>query len=203
VSRLIVLRHGQTEWNTAGRFQGVTDIDLHAAGRAQAAQAAAVLVGLQPRLVVSSDLRRALGTAQAIADLAGLQVRVDKRLRERAYGPWEGLTREEVEAQYAESFAAWRQRRPFTLDGIEPQAEVADRGAAVLTDVAAELGDDDTAIVVGHGGSARHAVAALLGWDLAQAETIRGLGNCCWADLRSGPSGWRMHGYNLSAVPSG
>lgn len=199
MSRLILLRHGQTEWNSAGRFQGTTDIDLDETGRRQADSAAKALAALQPDLVYTSDLRRARDTATPVADLAGLTVRCDPRLRERSYGPWEGLTRAQVKAQFPDEFADWEARRPFRLTGLEGRDEIAARGGAVLTDIAAELESDQTAVVVSHGGLLRPGMVAFMGWPDTVADSLVGLGNCCWADLRSGSVGWRMHGFNLSA----
>lgn len=197
--RIILLRHGQTEWNNAGRFQGTTDVDLDDVGRGQADRVAKVLAAAEPDLLYSSDLRRARDTAAPLADITGLTVRVDRRLRERSYGPWEGLTRAEVGARYGEFLAAWEERRPFHLDGVEPREEVAQRGAAVLGAIVEELPSDGTAVVVSHGGLLRPSLAVFLGWPVDLADTMSGLGNCCWADVKSGRGGWRMHGFNLSA----
>jgi len=92
--RIVCLRHGQTLWNVEKRFQGHTDIALDETGVAQAARAASLLAALRPTMIVSSDLRRAFDTASALARLTGLDVAVDKALRERGGGEWEGLTRD-------------------------------------------------------------------------------------------------------------
>lgn len=197
MKRLIVLRHGQTAWNDENRVQGSVDIELNDAGRAQARAAAEVLARVEPSIVVTSDMRRAGDTAWAIAELVGLEVRIDKRLRERAYGPWEGLTRPEIAERFPAEFEQWQARRPFHLEGMEVLGEVADRTAAALTEVAAEPGEG-TAIVVTHGGSSRQGIVRFLGWDQQLAGTIFGMGNCHWADLRNTVSGWRLYGYNLS-----
>ncbi|GAA4925117.1 putative phosphoglycerate mutase [Stackebrandtia albiflava] len=199
MKRLILLRHGQTEWNTAGRFQGVTDIDLDDVGREQAVAAAKVLAGTAPTLLVSSDLRRARDTAVAVSDATGAEMRIDVRLRERGYGPWEGLTRAQARERYGPQMADWEARRPFTLEGVEDPMDLSVRANAVLTDVSAELPDGGTAILVSHGGTLRQAVPAFLGWEPSAADTLGGLGNCHWVDLRGGDRGWRLHGYNLSA----
>lgn len=201
MNRIIVLRHAQTDWNNAGRFQGTVDIALNESGREQATVASAVIAQFRPSFVISSDLRRAFDTATAVAQLLGLDVTVDKRLRERAYGPWEGLTRDEVKQQFPDEFVAWQARQPFHLPGMETQKEVADRGKAVLSDVGSKL-DSQTAVVVGHGGALRQAIAAFLGWEPSQADTIRGLANCHWSDLRHGNAGWLMYGYNVGANPA-
>nr|BFE82113.1 hypothetical protein GCM10020093_047140 [Planobispora longispora] len=105
--RVLCLRHGQTLWNVERRFQGHTDIPLDETGLAQAARAASMLATLRPELIVSSNLQRAAGTAQALARLTGLDVAVDEDLRERGGGEWEGLTREEIASGWPREFAAW------------------------------------------------------------------------------------------------
>src|SRR5699024_7060288 len=127
---MLIVRHGHTQWNGEGRIQGTTDVALDSQGRAQAAAAAEALRTVRPSVIYTSDLARAADTAQAIADVCDVDVRVDKRLRERAYGPWEGLTRTKLKERYPDEFAAWLARKPFQLSGIELPEEVAVRGAA-------------------------------------------------------------------------
>jgi broad specificity phosphatase PhoE len=105
--RVVFWRHGQTQWNVEQRFQGHTDIALNETGVAQAARAAALLASLRPSMIVSSHLRRALDTAGELASLTGLEVMVDKDLRERGGGEWEGLTRAEIRAGWPVEFAEW------------------------------------------------------------------------------------------------
>ena len=94
------MRHGRTEWNAARRFQGQSDIPLSEEGRAQAGATAAALASVPLEAIVSSDLSRALETARAIAALHGLEVASDPRLREFAFGEWEGLTWDEIVARF-------------------------------------------------------------------------------------------------------
>ncbi|MEY4232936.1 MAG: hypothetical protein RL144_1136, partial [Actinomycetota bacterium] len=81
-NRVVLWRHGQTDWNVVNRFQGHSDIDLNEVGRFQAKHAAQVLAGMNPTAIISSDLGRAKDTAQALANLTGLKVEVDVDLRE-------------------------------------------------------------------------------------------------------------------------
>ncbi|MGH3968015.1 MAG: glucosyl-3-phosphoglycerate phosphatase, partial [Mycobacterium sp.] len=90
--RLVMLRHGQTDFNLGSRMQGQLDTELTELGRAQAVGAAEVLAKRQPLLIVSSDLRRAEDTAVVLGDRTGLPVRVDARLRETHLGDWQGMT---------------------------------------------------------------------------------------------------------------
>jgi glucosyl-3-phosphoglycerate phosphatase len=105
--RLVLWRHGQTTWNAERRFQGQSDIPLDQTGLAQAERAARLLAGLRPDLIVSSDLIRASATAAPLARLTGLEVTLDKDLRERHGGRWEGLTDGEIRARYPVEHATW------------------------------------------------------------------------------------------------
>ncbi len=105
--RLILLRHGRTEWNAQRRFQGQADPPLDDVGRMQAYEVAALIASVHPDLLVSSDAARAMQTAELVSAAIGLQVRAERRLRERSLGHWEGLTRDEVAAKYPDEFADW------------------------------------------------------------------------------------------------
>lgn len=198
MTRLLIVRHGQTSWNGSKRFQGWTDIELDEVGREQALRAAVVLAAQNPDLIVASDLSRALDTAQAVADLTGQSVVTDERLRERGYGPWEGLTMPEIAVDWPEEHALWRAGRPVALDGIETWEELHARTGAAMAEIVEKVGDG-TAVVACHGGSARQAVASVLGWDSDMTNTIHGLDNCHWADVRLS-RGWRLHAYNVGAA---
>ena len=125
VRRLVMLRHGQTEYNAGSRMQGQLDTDLSDLGREQAAAAAEVLAKRQPLLVVSSDLRRALDTAVALGERAGLPVRVDTRLRETHLGDWQDLTHLEVDASWPGARLAWRNDARWAPHGGESRVDVA------------------------------------------------------------------------------
>ncbi|GMA85695.1 hypothetical protein GCM10025868_09450 [Angustibacter aerolatus] len=106
--QVLLLRHGQTAWNAAGRFQGQEDIGLDETGRAQAARAAKRLVKLHPHAVVASDLCRAWDTAAALGARTGLPVTKDERLRETYAGRRQGMTMQEIDGRYGAERAAWR-----------------------------------------------------------------------------------------------
>jgi 2,3-bisphosphoglycerate-dependent phosphoglycerate mutase len=119
-TRILLVRHGETDWNATGRLQGHMDTPLNAAGRQQARQAAQRLAREPIRAVYSSDLARAYETATIIGEPLGLTVVASPRLRERRYGAWEGLTAAEIQARYPEQFVIWRAR---SLDFVPPQGE--------------------------------------------------------------------------------
>lgn len=193
-------RHGQTEWNLEGRFQGHTDVPLTDAGVAEARAAAARLATLRPAAIVVSDLSRALRTAEPLAELTGLDVTVDARLRERSGGSWEGLTQVEIRAKFPEAWAAWRPE-----DG-EVESEVGARVAASVRQAVASLGDGELLVVVSHGGAIRQGIGALLGLDLPLWRLLGPLSNCAWSVLGETPegrqpSGWRLLEHNAGSLP--
>jgi probable phosphoglycerate mutase len=111
-TRLLLLRHGQSEWNAQRRWQGWADPPLSRLGEAQAAAAATHLAGLGLQGVAASDLQRARRTGELIAAALGLApVRVDVDLRERDVGDWSGHTTEEIERRWPGQLEAWRQGR--------------------------------------------------------------------------------------------
>jgi broad specificity phosphatase PhoE len=153
-TRLLVVRHGRSEWNSQGRWQGHADIPLDDAGMHQAAAAAEVLGAFDA--IWASDLQRATLTAQIIAELHGVgPVQIDPRLRETDVGPWEGLQAAEVEAGWPGFLAD--HRRP---EGFEPYADAAARVLASLVDIAAAHRGGDV-LVVSHGGVIRAVRRAL------------------------------------------
>jgi probable phosphoglycerate mutase len=196
---LILWRHGNTEWNSQRRVQGHSDTPLSRLGQTQAIDAAPLLAARSPAAVVSSDLRRCTATAAALADLTGLPVRRDPRLRERYYGDWEGLTMAEVAKRWPESYA----RRSAGADAadlghrIERPADVMKRMAEALRQ-AADTAPEATTVVVTHGGSARYGMAELLGWPLEQLGSLYALVNCHYSELRLDPArGWMLYAHNL------
>ncbi|SDE56780.1 histidine phosphatase family protein [Glycomyces harbinensis] len=197
MNRLLIVRHGQTEWNIAGRIQGSSDIDLDETGKAQAAEAAPELAAYEPTRIISSDLRRAVDTARPVADITGVEVELDKRLRERAYGPWEGLTHHEIADRFPEDHRRWRSQEPLQHPDIETWAELHRRTSEAVRDIV-ESDVEGTAIVVCHGGSARQIIGGILDWEQGPTSSLSGMDNAHWADLRQMRSGkWRLYGYNL------
>jgi len=154
---LFLARHGETEWNREGRWQGKTDIPLSDAGRAQARTLGASLAGRGIVEVHASDLQRASETAQIIAGVLGIGAfNVDARLRERGFGCFEGFTREECAAHHPEAWARYLADRRSTPPGGEPQLEVAARIVAALSEIArTPRAAGEATLVVSHGGTIR------------------------------------------------
>ena len=197
--RLVLWRHGQTAWNAGRRFQGQSDIPLDETGLAQAERAARLLAGLRPDLIVSSDLIRATATAAPLARLTGLEVTLDKDLRERHGGVWEGLTDAEIRARYPEEHANW-----IPPDG-ESSAAVADRVTAALQRIAATVGEDGyaghLAVVVSHGAALRLGLSRLLGLPQEAFGALGPLSNCSWSVLGQRYGRWRLLEHNAGTLP--
>ena len=193
--RLVLWRHGQTQWNVDGRFQGQSDIPLDAVGEQQAERAARLLAGLRPDAIVSSDLVRAMATATPLARLTGLAVTTDKDLRERFGGLWEGLTDTEIRTRYPAEHAAWMP------PGGESSAVVAERAGAALERIAAGMAPGTLVVVVSHGAAIRLGAARLLGFPEELWGAVGPLANCAWSVLGRRRSRWRLLEHNAGTLP--
>jgi probable phosphoglycerate mutase len=170
------IRHGQTDWNRDLRLQGSSDIPLNDTGRAQAADAVAVLAGTDWGAVVSSPLSRARETAQIIADGLGVELGpAYADLIERDYGEAEGATAEEIADRWP--------NQPYP--GIESLHSVVARGRAALELISAAYGDANVVIVC-HGTIIRHTLQALAG---RKFDVIR---NGSVSEFEKVASGWRV-----------
>ncbi|WP_233531107.1 histidine phosphatase family protein [Paenibacillus alkalitolerans] len=149
-----LIRHGVTEWNAAGRTQGQRDIPLSGEGRKQANALGTRIPPDGWDVLYSSDLSRAAETARIIGEHADLEpVLLDVRLRERSFGPLEGLTRREREERWGE--------RPFDTPGVEPAADVTKRGLEFVREVQ-QKHSGGRVLAVTHGAFIRHLLPALL-----------------------------------------
>lgn len=197
--KVVLWRHGRTDWNDDNRFQGHIDIPLNAVGREQASSAAARLASLHPEVIVSSDLSRAADTAQMLADLTGLSVLQTPQLRETHGGTWEG--------QYARDlkddplYLEWLSGDDAAAGGSETRSQVGDRAAAVVREVVAGLGPRGLAVVVSHGGTIRSTLGRMLELPVEQWRVFGGLANCCWSVLEEGRRGWRLTEHNAGSLP--
>lgn len=197
MTRLLIWRHGQTSWNASRRTQGQLDIDLNEHGLAQASTAAAVLAARRPDLIVSSDQSRAASTARPLSLLCGLPVALDKRLRERDFGPWQGLLPSEIEQRWPREYEHWQQTGESVVPGIEGVDDLAMRAAAAFADAAEQVGGG-TAVLVTHGGAAKAGTAHLLGWPVQVGHALKVLDNCHWTELRLTPLGnWQLYAHNV------
>lgn len=111
-TRILAIRHALTDWNAQSRLQGHTDIPLNAEGLAQAARLRQALQGEALDAVYTSDLARARDTAQAVAEATQAPLRLEPALRERAFGRFEGVTRDEIARRWPDDADRWRRREP-------------------------------------------------------------------------------------------
>ena len=199
--RLVLVRHGQTAWNAAGRAQGHTDISLDDTGRQQAEEMAAVVADLQPALLVSSDLARARETAAFLEKATGLTAEEDARLREYDVGMRTGLTREEFAERLGEDASlAFDAHAHVEAPGAETIDQVAERIVPATREAVERLAPGETGVLVMHGAALRIALAGLLGWPLEIADTLEAMANCGWAVVAEHGSGrLRLSSYNLTA----
>jgi broad specificity phosphatase PhoE len=189
--RLLLWRHGRTEWNATGRGQGHLDVPLDDTGHKQALLAAPYLAALRPDAIVGSDLSRAADTAAAVAEITGLTVRPDPRLREMHLGLMQGLTREEARARYPAESAAYEAGDPGP-SGREPYDAIAARAVPAVLEPQVE-----TLLVVSHGGTIRAVLNALLEVRRERWRHALGpLGNCRWSELRRRGDGWQLIAHN-------
>ncbi len=168
VTRLTLVRHGETGWNAESRLQGWKDCPLSARGEAQAQALARRLANDQPfDALYSSDLVRALATAAPISAATGLHIRTEPRLRERKMGILEGLTAAEAEVRHPDVIAAWRDGgEDYTIPDGESVVTMRARVLAAMEDIAAAHPGAHIALVV-HGGVIRRVLENVLNlpWD--------------------------------------
>ena len=150
---IVVVRHGETDWNAKGRYQGHTQNDLNSEGGRQAralaarfAADAAVYDG-----IIASDLRRALHTAEIIAERTGLSLITDKRLRERKVGIFRGFTQAETRERFPKEYAAFNADACYVVPEGESKQELQDHAVEFLADIATSRAGKRL-IVVTHGG---------------------------------------------------
>lgn len=199
--KIIFWRHGQTDYNVQGRVQGQVDIPLNEVGVAQAEAAADELVKLKPDLIICSDLRRAQATAQVLQDICGegVQLLKDERLRERAFGDFEGLSVKELKTRFAGRYEEWRSTGESPLAGVESRGKVGMRVAQCVTEYFEDA--DEVLVVVSHGSALTQGLVKLLGLDPLAWQGLRGLDNCHWSTLipYSREPGWRLVAHNVGA----
>lgn len=199
--RLIVWRHGNTDWNAGHRVQGQTDVPLNELGRQQAVDAAELLVRTRPAALVASDLCRAADTAAALAALTGLSVTYDERLRERSFGQWEGLTMTKIATTRPVEYARWVAGADVIGGDVETLDDLGKRVADAFQAAAELVAPGDTVVVATHGAAARSGIAQLLGWPREQLRTLRALQNCHWAELTHDDArGWQLGAYNVGPL---
>jgi probable phosphoglycerate mutase len=185
MTRLLLARHGETDWNRERRWQGHADRPLNDTGRAQARALAETLAGRGIDAIHASDLLRARETAEIVGARLGLPVALEPGLREVDVGEWSGLRAGEAEARFPDGFRRWQAGGHGWLQGESYEEMGARVVATVLRLATANPGG--TLLVVTHGGSIRACQAAASGLDYAATRGLPGFGaggNCGLVELR-------------------
>ncbi|MBN6053908.1 histidine phosphatase family protein [Nonomuraea sp. RK-328] len=185
MTRLVLARHGETVWHAENRYAGLSDVALTQRGRDQAGELAAWAAGAGLTGVWASPLSRAVITATPSAEAAGVELRVDERLREIDFGKGDGLTSAEMHERFPEARAAFEaDPAAHPLPGGEDPHAVADRFVAALEDVRAAQ-PDGRVLVVAHTTAIRLALCRLIGVPLGSYRRLfPSLGNCAVTELR-------------------
>lgn len=174
---IVLVRHGETDWNRDNRFQGHADPPLNEAGRAQALELAERLASEPTAALYTSPLRRAYETALVIARRLELEANVSDALKEVDVGSWSGLTRTEVEARFPEGFRRWLDYDHGWDDG-ETYEDLGRRVVEGLRDIA-RAHPGDSVLAITHGGPIRSALAVADGVSFGEARrSIDVIGNC-------------------------
>ncbi len=201
-TRIVAIRHGETAWNRETRMQGQLDIGLSDVGRRQAGQLALALADESFDAIYSSDLQRALHTAQAFASRCARGIVTDVGLRERCFGVFEGLTYADVQLRWPDQARRWHKREPdFGPSGGEVLREFDARCMCTLIRLAAAHPGQHIAIVT-HGGVLDCLYRAAAHADL-QAERSWELGNAAINRLLYSPQGFSLVGWSDTAHLAG
>jgi probable phosphoglycerate mutase len=201
-TRVVLVRHGETDWNRVGRIQGHTDIPLNALGLRQADRVGAALADEAFDAIYSSDLQRAHRTALAIAAGRAGSVRVDPGLRERAFGRFEGRTWEEIQAIAPDEALRWRQREPdFEVGGGESLRRFSARCVGTALRLAAAHPGGQI-VLVAHGGVLDCLYRAATGTEL-QAPRSWQVANATVNRVLAGESRLSLIGWNDDAHLAG
>jgi probable phosphoglycerate mutase len=193
MTRVLLIRHGETSWNRDGRWQGHADIELSEEGRLQVARLAASLGKLEPslRTVYSSDLRRARDTAHELARAIGGSVVVEPVWREIAVGSWTGLRREEIKERFEDEWRRIAEGEDLARGGGETFAEFSMRVVMALKTLPARHPDELVAVVT-HGGVISAALLHALELPLARLRDVTGVRNTALNELTWNGTRWTV-----------
>ena len=195
MTRILLARHGETDWNRDGRWQGHTDEPLNALGLAQAAVLGAHVATLAVDALYSSDLARARQTAAAIERATGLAAVEDADLREVDVGEWAGCNREQARARDPAWYRRWVDGAVEGYNGGETYVQLHERSVrAFRRVVAASAGR--TAVIVCHGGNIRAIVSEIVGIGADERWRVAGAGNCSLTAIEESRGRLRLASFN-------
>jgi broad specificity phosphatase PhoE len=207
--KLVLVRHGETEWNKSGKFQGQADIALNERGLSQAKETARAAISWRPTALYSSPLIRTRQVAEEIARVTGLTVATDPRLQELDLGKMEGATGDQMRTGWPLIHATWRKSPELvTMPGGESLVQLQERTWQAIEAVANAHGEADTIVVVSHNFAIRAICGTLLGMPLSSFHRMYlHLSSVTTIDrvtvdrvtVDRGPMGWRLLCYNSTA----
>ena len=197
--KFFVVRHGETDWNKLGRFQGHTDISLNDRGLSQARETAVASEDWGYTAIYSSPLVRTVQVAEEIAKVTSMLVNQEPGLKELSLGDLEGVTGEEMRNDWPDLFAAWRtEPEKMSMPNGESLGELRDRTWQVILDIEQKHSSDDSIVVISHNFAIRSIVNELLGMPLAYFHRMSlNLASVCTFD--SDERGRRLTGYNSTS----
>ena len=197
--KFFVVRHGETDWNKLGRFQGHTDISLNDRGLSQARETAVASEDWGYTAIYSSPLVRTVQVAEEIAKVTPMLVSQEPGLKELSLGDLEGVTGEEMRNDWPDLFAAWRtEPEKMSMPNGESLCELRDRTWQVILDIEQKHSSDDSIVVISHNFAIRSIVNELLGMPLAYFHRMSlNLASVCTFD--SDERGRRLTGYNSTS----
>ncbi|GAB4196072.1 MAG: histidine phosphatase family protein [Roseiflexaceae bacterium] len=201
--RLLLIRHGETDWNATLRYQGQGGVPLNAQGRAQARRVGERLARYGAVALYTSDIVRASETAAIVGELSGLAPQPMPDLREIDVGQWEGLTPEELYRRFPDHMREYERDPARTVRlGGESYAQLQVRALRALNSIHAAHPGDQTVLAVSHGGTIRALLCHVIGLDLSYFGRLW-LDNGSLTELRHGSNGWRLVRLNDAAHMEG
>lgn len=175
---IYLVRHGETDWNRQGIYQGITDVPLNDRGKAQAKACGQALEGVVFDKIISSDLSRALYTAKAIRGDRDIPLVTDSRLRELNFGDWEGKTFDRIEELWPGLIGQmYRHPDEVKVPNGESFQDLQDRAWPAIEEAIASCQDGQTLLVTAHGATLRTIICKLLllpisyCWNFSQGNT--------------------------------
>ena len=179
--KIFLIRHGETQWNKLGKFQGQVDVALNQRGLAQARDAARAALTWRPAALYSSPLRRTKQVAEEVSRKVGLPVRVDPRLMELNLGELEGATSRQMREEWSQVYRSWRENPGATvMPGGESMAQLQERVWRSFLEVEETHLEDEAVLMVSHNFAIRCIISQLLGIPWSHYHgTYLDLGSVC------------------------
>ena len=197
--KFYLLRHGETEWNKLGKFQGLTDVSLNERGFAQARDSARAALGWEPSALYASSLTRTVQVAEEIRKITGVSVVPAPGLRELSLGDLEGVTGAEMRAGWPEVYETWRNNpADVVMPNGESLAQLQKRAWEVILEIEQAHAGDEDIVVVSHNFTIRTIICAILDIPLYNFHRMSlGLGSLC--TFESDGNGRRLITYNCNS----